>query len=143
MENNFLKTVKKILKEPHFEKGGEPVFYSGAEVLKEDFDILYTHGGRNTGKSTWWKRLVFLQCWESMKDNPQKANRQFVLLRRHDLETRKSLADNYWRDFDVKKLTGGVYDDIEVVPRVSAFRVMWISMQYLPCALPSLPCPVE
>ena len=102
------------MKEPHFEKGGEPVFYSGAEVLKEDFDILYTHGGRNTGKSTWWKRLVFLQCWESMKDNPQKANRQFVLLRRHDLETRKSLADNYWRDFDVKKLTGGVYDDIEV-----------------------------
>lgn len=111
--NIFKKTVKKLIKEPHHTTG-ELLYYSGQEVLSEDFNYLYTHGGRGAGKSTWWKRFIFKYCWDSMKDNPQKANKQFILLRRWDLETKKNLADNYWRDFDVKEMTDGVYDDIEV-----------------------------
>ena len=72
----------------------------------KDSDILCVLGERSNGKSYCAKNLVLNYCL--------KNNKEFVYLRRYDLDVKDSLCVGYFGDCPVETMTAGEYSCIDV-----------------------------
>lgn len=69
-------------------------------------DFLLLLGERSNGKSYCSKNLIIRECY--------KNNKEFIYLRRYDLDVKDSLCVNYFGDCPIETMTGGEYTCIDV-----------------------------
>lgn len=79
---------------------------SQIKKLLVDTNYLVLLGERASGKSYASKNLILSECI--------KNNKEFIYLRRYDLDTKDSLCVNYFGDCPVEQLTNGEYTCIDV-----------------------------
>ena len=69
-------------------------------------DFLLLLGERSNGKSYSSKNLIIRECY--------KSHKEFIYLRRYDLDVKDSLCVNYFGDCPIETMTGGEYTCIDV-----------------------------
>ena len=69
-------------------------------------DFLLVLGERSNGKSYSSKNLIIKECY--------KNNKEFIYLRRYDLDVKDSLCVGYFGDCPIETMTGGEYTCIDV-----------------------------
>lgn len=69
-------------------------------------DFLMVLGERSNGKSYSSKNLIIKECW--------KNNKEFVYLRRYDLDVKDSLCVGYFGDCPIETMTNGEYTCVDV-----------------------------
>ena len=69
-------------------------------------DFLLLLGERSNGKSYSSKNLIIRECY--------KNNKEFIYLRRYDLDVKDSLCVNYFGDCPIETMTSGEYTCIDV-----------------------------
>ena len=79
---------------------------SNIEKILKSCDWLMMLGERSNGKSYAAKNLIIRKCIESGKE--------FIYLRRYDLDVKDSLCVNYFGDSPVEAITDGEYHCIDV-----------------------------
>lgn len=72
----------------------------------KDSDFLLVLGERSNGKSYSSKNLIIKECW--------KNNKEFIYLRRYDLDVKDSLCVGYFGDCPIETMTGGEYTCVDV-----------------------------
>lgn len=81
-------------------------YVSSKKVASIDADYVLLLGERANGKSFAIKSLILKECYENV--------REFIYLRRFDLDIKDSVAVNYFADVPVTEITNGVYSCIDV-----------------------------
>lgn len=84
----------------------EYVKQSTIKKLTKMADYLLVLGERSNGKSYACKNFVVAECI--------KKGKEFIYLRRFDVDIKDSVAVNYFNDFPVETLTDGEYNKIDV-----------------------------